>query len=690
MISSTLYLLAATVLTNTADLIESLLSHETGRRFELTAQVILTDGIPRQPMTVRDGQGVITIANWASSADGSTLSPGDNAVLSGEIRTALDPSGMPRGSYPFCTSAIRTGADRALSSVPVRIEDLRTGRYDNQFVSVAGTVLDVFLDEISPDWSYLTLNQDGATLYVSFRASETSSGALHKLLGAEIAVSGLCLPQATGVRRMVGRTLRISGPSAIRITTPPPDDPFNVPLIDNEVRMRPADIYRLARRRTRGHVIALWQDNHALIRTPERQIVGLELSSVERPVCGDFIEAIGFAETDMYRINLGRARWRHIAGPPYVPDTPLRTTARDIVTDERGRHCINVRYHGRRISLTGTVKSVLRGSSMRIVLDDHGVQATVDLPSPSLDDAGISVGCRLKADGICIIESEKWHPYSAFPRIESFLVAVSGPSDVTVLSRPPWLTVGRLLVVVILLVVTLIGAALWIKILSRMVERRGRQLAKEELARERAEVRVQERTSLAIELHDSLSQDLTGVSLRLDAVELAARHEPSSVLDEIAKARSSMRNCRDSLRNCLQDMRSGLVDTANFTDAVRETLLPVIGKVALTVGCNIPGRLHDRILHSLICIIRELATNAVRHGKANRIDITGTIRNGRLDLRVQDDGLGFDPDSRPGTAEGHFGLQGVAERVRRLDGELRIDSRIGGGTDVTLLNLRIS
>ena len=113
--------------------------------------------------------------------------------------------------------------------------------------------------------------------------------------------------------------------------------------------------------------------------------------------------------------------------------------------------------------------------------------------------------------------------------------------------------------------------------------------------------------------------------------------------------------------------------------------------VAVAVRFNVPReRISDNTAHAILRIIRELATNAVRHGKANRIDITGAIRNGRLDLRVRDNGFGFDPDSRPGVGEGHFGLQGVAERVRRLDGEMRIDSRVGSGTDITLLNLRIS
>ena len=83
-------------------------------------------------------------------------------------------------------------------------------------------------------------------------------------------------------------------------------------------------------------------------------------------------------------------------------------------------------------------------------------------------------------------------------------------------------------------------------------------------------------------------------------------------------------------------------------------------------------------------IVRELAANAVRHGHAESIAISGSLRNGWLRMSVSDDGIGFDTNNHPGVREGHFGLEGIRERVNRLGGNIEILSSAGSGTSVTI------
>ena len=78
--------------------------------------------------------------------------------------------------------------------------------------------------------------------------------------------------------------------------------------------------------------------------------------------------------------------------------------------------------------------------------------------------------------------------------------------------------------------------------------------------------------------------------------------------------------------------------------------------------------------------IRELVANAVRHGGAANIRIAGEVHTGALNLSVRDDGCGFDLGNRPGQTEGHFGLDGIIERVERLGGTFEIESSPGNGT----------
>jgi len=64
------------------------------------------------------------------------------------------------------------------------------------------------------------------------------------------------------------------------------------------------------------------------------------------------------------------------------------------------------------------------------------------------------------------------------------------------------------------------------------------------------------------------------------------------------------------------------------------------------------------------------------------VQIAGELRDGAILFSVRDNGGGFDPAKRPGQTDGHFGLDGVAERIRRFNGRLQIDSRPGRGTHI--------
>ena len=90
----------------------------------------------------------------------------------------------------------------------------------------------------------------------------------------------------------------------------------------------------------------------------------------------------------------------------------------------------------------------------------------------------------------------------------------------------------------------------------------------------------------------------------------------------------------------------------------------------------------------MLRIMRELAVNAVRHGKASQIKVFGECKGNLVRFCVKDNGYGFDPATSPGPAQGHFGLSGIRERVERRNGEMSVESSPGKGTSVTV-SLRI-
>ena len=100
---------------------------------------------------------------------------------------------------------------------------------------------------------------------------------------------------------------------------------------------------------------------------------------------------------------------------------------------------------------------------------------------------------------------------------------------------------------------------------------------------------------------------------------------------------------------------------------------------------NVPRKLlPDNTTHALLRIVRELTQNAIRHGRAKTIRIAGCLENDRLLFSVSDDGCGFDTQNCPNVQLGHFGLQGIRERINQFGGEMSIKSEIGNGTKVTI------
>ena len=160
---------------------------------------------------------------------------------------------------------------------------------------------------------------------------------------------------------------------------------------------------------------------------------------------------------------------------------------------------------------------------------------------------------------------------------------------------------------------------------------------------------------------------------------------PSAAAQHMGRALRTIDSCRGELRNCLWDLRSQALEEEDMNKAIRLTLSQTIGKANLSVRFNVPrSRFTDNTAHTLLRIIRELAANAVRHGHATEIKVAGSIENDVLKFSVRDNGCGFDPDACPGVLDGHFGLQGVRERVASFEGSIRIESAPGKGTRVSV------
>jgi signal transduction histidine kinase len=243
----------------------------------------------------------------------------------------------------------------------------------------------------------------------------------------------------------------------------------------------------------------------------------------------------------------------------------------------------------------------------------------------------------------------------------------------------------RFAVITALLVLIIVAILIHNRILKALASRKGRELYNEQIDHAKAELKVEERTRLAVEIHDSMSQILTGTALQIDAAMRIGDKGFDAAKGYLHNARQMLASCRHELKCCLWDLRSRTFEEKNMAEAVERTIANHLGQTASTVRFNVPREaLSDSDAHVVLRIIRELTVNAIRHGHASYVKIAGELKDGFIKFSVRDDGCGFDPETANGPEQGHFGIQGIRERVAAINGSIDIRSVSGKGTRITV------
>jgi signal transduction histidine kinase len=204
-----------------------------------------------------------------------------------------------------------------------------------------------------------------------------------------------------------------------------------------------------------------------------------------------------------------------------------------------------------------------------------------------------------------------------------------------------------------------------------------------ELAARVLEVEERERRRISRELHDEAAQLLPYVRLQLEMLEREAVAIPA-VRRGLAEARETIGRAVTEIRRVLSDLSPAVLDQLGLAAAVRQLL----NRVRQTHG--ISARLDAERLSTLprkietiaYRLVQECCNNAARHSSASHLNVFLAAADGKLRMRIQDDGVGFEVQAAFAKT-GCFGLAGMRERVALAGGELEVSSVRGRGTRVS-------
>lgn len=567
--------------------------------------------------------------------------------------------------------------------IPAPVEIFSDALSDPSFygsrVCLTARVIDLVEDEIDPRYGNLILRDPHGMFSINLSRRDWAAD----IVGAKVRVVGIAV-HTGGKRKFFTPSISVSHRDNLTILEPPPKDPFDVPTVDDLGFTSAKTLTEMGCRKAEGFVLAVWGRTHILLRTDAGHVVRADLSraSSERPAFGTRLVAAGFPTTDLFNVNLSRAIVHPLSGPAAPAVAPRRVEAAELLAGEYGVRQLQPQFHGQLVRLRGklTDAPAVHGDTASFEL--HAGLYKIDVNAESCPDAvrHLQPGCVLDVTGTCVLNTLNWQAGSVSPRIDGMTIVLRDANDLAIVAHPPWWTVGKLAVVIATMMAIIVFIFAWNRLLQRLIRRRGKELARMELAKAVADLRINERTRLAVDIHDSLSQTLAGVSFQIDAAAQTVGADDMAARGFLTVAKRTLASCREELRRCLWDLRNNAIGEPDLATAIRHVLEPQAGSVAIDVDVDIARTaLTDSTAHDLLCIVRELTVNAIRHGHATHIRITGEKRGARIRLSVADNGTGFDPAHHPGAAEGHFGLQGIRERLNRLGGKLTLRTSPGKG-----------
>jgi len=537
---------------------------------------------------------------------------------------------------------------------------LANGQQDSQWAQVRGIVRSVAVDRSS--WSETTL-----AIRVASEGGEFSARVpipheqdFSSWVDSEVLIEGVCGSLYNSDRQLTAILFYVPRLNFIKIEAAAPEVPMTALL-----RFSPGSGTR-HRVRVRG-VVGYQQLGNALflqVQGKGLRVLTQQATSVE---IGDLVDVLGFPAMGDSAPILEDAvfhRLEHRNAPEAVKldlHVPWEQFDSAVITTD-------AKLLGRQS----------QGDGLGLLLQDADAVFDATLPPGVPGDQVLSIplNSEVRVTGICLVRS------GGLWRVpQSFRMLLRSPEDVSVLSTPSWWNLRHTLWVLAITVGVLLAVMAWVVVLGRRI--------REQMAIIRQKLRhsavLEERNRIARELHDTLEQELAGITMQLDLANDCLQQAPRIAQQALEAARNMSRHSMVEARRSVWDLRCQLLEDGDLISAISHIVGPLVPGERTKVDVQIQGnpvRLPGQIEMNLLRISQESVSNAVKHGAAKRVEIKLNYALDSVSLSVVDDGKGFAADQP--SPSGHFGLLDMRERAQSMGSELKIESAAGRGTRIEL------
>lgn len=550
----------------------------------------------------------------------------------------------------------------------VTYHQLITGAMDAQWVEVSGVVQQLVPPAPGSQICRMLLAVDGGLLHV--RMTNPLDPEIKE--DAEVRLRAICFYQFNQKRQLLSPVLQIPPGMPIAVEKAAPENPYDAPV-------RPAGSLLIYSRgvsfghrvHVRGVVMHSQPGSLVWIRD-ESSGLRLQTRSPETVQPGDIVDALGFPKYGSATPVLEDAVFRKLGttnapAPLLLPDPFAAFNHEDnLVSIEARLSDVTPVAEGLELTMEAAnvvFKAMLRGAARQPLWQPNS---------------------EVRATGICSVIYDEARPVMGIWHPQSIRLLLRSPEDIAILKAPSWWTLGH---VVYLLAAVAAVLLLTVGVVFLLGHKR---LREQQLHRSMAETEfaaiLSERNRMAREIHDTLAQGLTAISIQLRLARKRASGVSPELTEHLDAAQQLAGASLAEARNSIWNMRAQVLETSDLADALQGILTRMTDgaecKTEFKVNGN-PRRLSPLIENNLLRVGQEAITNAVRHGKAGHISMELDFGEKRFQLCVRDDGCGFD-SSRPARSEAGFGLVGMRERARKLNGELTISSSPGKGAEVLL------